>query len=206
MSKHPVKQIPHSTDYYRVSLAIEQIGQWQYRNSHRLQIYFAVGLGYLMITAVINPSWMFQDAGLLMTFAAAAVDLYWILIQVRISQAKSNAERTLTRFRTRFGSAPLTEFLDKTGYRQADMQPQHLMDATEFAKTIYHYMIRKNHYRESRLIDQLDIRQSHINQVFAFIADNKVPIDIDHEFVRQQEIRKRAEIARQKLQSQKKNS
>lgn len=67
-------------------------------------------------------------------------------------------------------------------------------------------MIRKNHYRESRLIDQLDIKHSHISQVNEFIANNKIPIDIDHEFVRQQEIRKRAEIARQKIQSQKKNS
>lgn len=159
-----------------------------------------------MIAAVINPSWMFQGIGLLMTFAAAAVNLYWILIQVRISQAKSSAERTLIRFRKQFGSAPLTEFLNETGYRRADAQPQHLMDATKFAKKIYHYMIRKNHYRESRLIDQLDLAHSHISQVDRFIADNKVPIDIDHEFVRQQELRKRAELARQKLQSQKKNS
>lgn len=206
MSKHPVKQIPHSTDYYRVSLAIEQIGLWQYRNSHRLQIYFAVSLGYVMIAAIINPLWMFQDIGLLMTLGAIAINLYWILIQVRVSQAKSSAERTLARFRSQFGLTPLTEFLDETGYRQVGMQPQHLMDATKFAKKIYHYMIRKNHYRESRLIDQLDIKHSHISQVHAFIANNKVPVDIDHEFVRQQEIRKRAEIARQKIQSQKKNS
>lgn len=206
MSKHPVKQIPHSTDYYRVSLAIEQIGLWQYRNSHRLQIYFAVSLGYVMIAAIINPLWMFQDIGLLMTLGAIAINLYWILIQARVSQAKSSAERTLARFRTRFGYTPLTEFLDETGYRQANMQPQHLMDATKFAKKIYHYMIRKNHYRESRLIDQLDIMHSHISQVNEFIASNKVPINIDHEFVRQQEIRRRAEIARRKIQSQKKNS
>lgn len=189
-----------------MSLAIEQIGLWQYRNSHRLQIYFAVSLGYVMIAAIINPLWMFQDIGLLMTLGAIAINLYWILIQVRVSQAKSSAERTLARFRNQFGYTPLTEFLDETGYRQANMQPQHLMDATKFAKKIYHYMIRKNHYRESRLIDQLDIMHSHISQVNEFIASNKVPIDIDHEFVRQQEIRKRAEIARRKIQSQKKNS
>ena len=189
-----------------MSLAIEQIGLWQYRNSHRLQIYFAVSLGYVMIAAIINPLWMFQDIGLLMTLGAIAINLYWILIQARVSQAKSSAERTLARFRTRFGYTPLTEFLDETGYRQANMQPQHLMDATKFAKKIYHYMIRKNHYRESRLIDQLDIMHSHISQVNEFIASNKVPINIDHEFVRQQEIRRRAEIARRKIQSQKKNS
>ena len=189
-----------------MSLAIEQIGLWQFRNSHRLQIYFAVSLGYVMIAAIINPLWMFQDIGLLMTLGAIAINLYWILIQVRVSQAKSSAERTLARFRSQFGLTPLTEFLDETGYRQVGMQPQHLMDATKFAKKIYHYMIRKNHYRESRLIDQLDIKHSHISQVHAFIANNKVPVDIDHEFVRQQEIRKRAEIARQKIQSQKKNS
>lgn len=203
MSEHPVKKIPHSTDYYRLSLAIEQIGQWRFHNSPRLQVFFAVSLGYLMIAAIINLSWMFRDVGLLITFAAMLITLYWIIVQVRISQAKASAERTLTRFRKQFGQAPLAKFLNETGYRQTGDEPQHLMDTTQFAKKIYHYMIRKNHYREARLIDQLNLKHSHIWSVDGFIKANHVPVDIDHEFVRQQEIKQRAEIARQKIQSQK---
>lgn len=51
-----------------------------------------------MIAAIINPLWMFQDIDLLMTLGAIAINLHWILIQVRVSQAKSSAERTLAQF------------------------------------------------------------------------------------------------------------
>lgn len=112
----------------------------------------------------------------------------------------ANAERTFNRFQKNFGHERLIEFLTDLGYFSRPAQKP--FDASRMAKSIYHFMIRHHHYREARLVDQIDLAQDRVDQIGAvdqFFKDHHVEVAIDHEFVKRKQRLLAAREVRQKL-------
>lgn len=200
MSQKLAKQEPTTSDYYRLALAISQIHKWRYYDNQRLQTSFAAAFGLLLIAAGVNLDKAVGFAGIAALLMAILILGYWGFIQSRINQSMANAERTFKRFQKNFGNDRLVEFLTDLGYFNHPAKKP--FDASRMAKSIYHFMIRHNHYREARLVDQIDLTQDRVDRIGAmdqFFKDHHVEVAIDHEFVKRKQRLLAASEVRQKL-------